>query len=163
MNWKPYNWQIKAAKFMLTRGEAGLWLDPGLGKTSITLAVLEAMRQARKLDTANYRALIIAPLRVAQITWPEELRKWDEFADLSYKVFHGHKKEQAFDLPAHINIVNPEGLRWLFDLALKRRHWPWKYLIVDESTKFKHHNAQRTKLLKQHLNNLGRASWRERV
>ena len=43
--WKPHPYQKKAVKFMISQGAAGLFLDPGLGKTSITLAALKLLKK----------------------------------------------------------------------------------------------------------------------
>jgi SNF2 family DNA or RNA helicase len=150
MKWQPYKYQVRSAKFLLDRGGAGLWLDPGLGKTSITLAALSALKDADKLD----RALIIAPLRVAQLTWPVEVMKWDDFRHLKLTVLHGKDKDWHITRNADINVVNPEGLDWLVRAAPKP--WPWNVLVVDESTKFKNWSAQRTKLLRTVLDRFER-------
>lgn len=144
MKWIAHNFQIKAAKFLLDHGGAGLWLDPGLGKTSITLAAISALHKANNLQ----RALVIAPLRVAQLVWPAERAKWDEFRHLKMNLLHGPGKRDSMELSRDIDLVNPEGLPWLVREAAQFRKWPWDVLVVDESTKFKNWSAQRTKLLR---------------
>ena len=152
VKWTPHKYQVRAAKFLLERGGAGLWLDPGLGKTSIVLAVLKSLKAARNMK----RALVVAPLRVAQISWPGELAKWSDFSDLSWTLLHGTDKNRAVLEPTDIHIINPEGLAWLFELSKRWRAWPYDVLVVDESTKFKNWTAQRTKLLRSHLNKFNR-------
>lgn len=120
----------------------GLILN-GLGKTSITLAVIKALKDAKKLKAA----LVIAPLRVCHLVWPQEAVKWAEFHNLKLVVLHGKDKDKLLAEKADIYVINPEGLEWLF----MRRVWKWDTLIVDESTKFKSWKAQRTKLLKAYL------------
>lgn len=150
MRWIPHKYQIRSAKFLLDRGGAGLWLDPGLGKTSIVLAAISAMRDAGKLD----RALVVAPLRVAQFVWPQEMMKWDQFRHLKCVVLHGTDKDDLLLRDADVNVVNPEGLQWLLRASSDR--WPWNVLIVDESTKFKNWTAQRTMLLRSVLDRFER-------
>lgn len=150
MKWPAYNFQLKAVKFLLERGGAGLWLDPGLGKTSIALAAFDMLRTAK---TAR-RALVIAPLHVARLTWPDELRKWDDFKHLSFNILHGFKKDVALRGMEHIHIINPEGLSWLAESLDSAK--PYDVLIVDESTKFKNWSAQRTKILRKMLNSFKR-------
>lgn len=143
--WKPHRYQLKAAKHLLANPGAALFLDPGLGKTSSTLAAIKALKDAGKL---KHPVLIIAPLRVAHLVWPAEVAKWLNFADLTVVVLHGKDKELMLDSDADIFVINPEGLEWLFG------HKTLKFsgLVIDESTKFKSWKAQRTKRLKAELN-----------
>jgi SNF2 family DNA or RNA helicase len=134
-SWQPHDYQLRAVQWLLDRRHAGLFLDPGLGKTSTVLAALTVLRK---------RALIIAPLRVCYSVWPREVEKWADFSHLSVAILHGTKKEAALARKADIDVINPEGLKWL----LKRQHERYDILVVDESTKFKHVHTQRFKLLK---------------
>lgn len=95
------------------------------------------------------KALIIAPLRPMYKVWPDEIRKWAEFKEIKYTVLHGGSKEAALAKDADVYIVNPEGLKWLFDP--KRKRPEWDVLIIDESTKFKDSTTQRFKALKPFL------------
>lgn len=51
-----------------------LALEPGAGKTGTVLLALRRLLDAGKIK----RALIVAPLLVAQTTWPEEFDEWEE-------------------------------------------------------------------------------------
>ena len=72
----PHNYQREAIDFALVRliveqqKGAGIFLDPGLGKTSITLSVMEILKQRGELN----RTLIVAPLRAVYKVWPDEIR-----------------------------------------------------------------------------------------
>lgn len=120
----------------------------GLGKTSITLAALSALKAAKKLKGA----LIIAPLRVCHLVWPKEAQKWADFHGLSVTVLHGKDKDKLIKEKSDLYVINPEGLEWLFGKRLKK----WDTLVIDESTKFKSWKAQRTKLLKSRLDDFDR-------
>src|SRR5512138_3767122 len=73
MKYNPLEYMRTAIKFVISHASAGLFLDPGLGKTAIIYAAFKILRQ-----TNNVRSmLVIAPLRPAQSTWPAEARKWD--------------------------------------------------------------------------------------
>jgi len=150
VSWTPHEYQLRAVDFLLGQDAAALFLDPGLGKTSTVLAALVALKKARKFK----RALIVAPLRVVQMTWPAELEKWTDFAGLRMVSLHGYKKEQALLEPADVHLINPEGLAWLWR-SLKGK-WPYDVLVIDESTKFKSWSAQRTKALRQRLDKFTR-------
>jgi len=64
--WQPHAYQKKAVKFLLEHAASALFLDPGLGKTSITLAAIKLLKQKKLLD----KVLLIAPLRVCYSVWP---------------------------------------------------------------------------------------------
>ncbi len=129
---------------MVQQGAAGLLLDPGLGKTSITLAAFMVLKKQKLVD----RVLVIAPLRPCYSVWPVEAKKWSEFVDLRVHVLHGKgKTAAALKSDADVFVINPEGLEWLSE---KRWQWP-QMLVVDESTKFKHTSTKRFKTLRKLL------------
>ena len=137
MQWEPHKYQVEARNFLLDRKFAALFLDPGLGKTSIVLSAL------KKLSTP--KTLIIAPLRVCYNVWPGEIQKWSNFFDIRISIVHGDK-EKAFKVDADIYIMNPEGLPWLGEHPEVLSGF--KVLVVDELTKFKHTNTKRFKILR---------------
>ena len=146
MKFKPRDYQRKAIKFVLERGHSGLFMAPGLGKTSVIMAAFKLLRAAGHVR----KLLVIAPLRVCHSVWPKESRKWDEFRGLRVHVLHGDGKD--LDVDADIYCINPEGLGWLFtELHSRKGPWPFEWLVVDESTRFKHTNTQRFKILRNHL------------
>lgn len=157
--WTPHAYQKKAVKFLLEHAASALFLDPGLGKTSITLAAIKLLKQKKVLD----KVLLIAPLRVCYSVWPKEVEKWQDFHGLKIQVLHGGKKDEALKADADVYVINPEGLEWL--LQVKKTKTPsgktkvevdlrrWKALgfdtlVVDELSKFKHVATNRFKALK---------------
>lgn len=143
--WTPRQYQLRACKHLLTNAGAALFLDPGLGKTSTTLACIQALKDSKKLRSA----LIIAPLRPTYLVWPRELRKWIDFHGLTFEVLHGPDKAKALSRKADVYIINPEGLEWLSNQSgIGNR---WCTLVVDESTRFKSWGSKRMKLLKNLL------------
>ncbi len=73
MKYIPYSYQEYALKFILNSKAAGIFLDCGLGKTVITLtAIAELMHNRFEIS----KALVIAPLRVAENVWDVEAKKW---------------------------------------------------------------------------------------
>jgi SNF2 family DNA or RNA helicase len=136
---------------LVSQGAAGLLLDPGLGKTSTVLAAFKVLKDAGYVKNM----LIIAPLQVCHNVWPNEIRKWDQFKDLTIEVLHGVDKTRALERSADIHIINPEGLQWLFDPAARR--WrDWDILCIDESTKFKDSQTKRFKLMRKHFEQFDR-------
>jgi SNF2 family DNA or RNA helicase len=140
---KPHGYQRQAIQFGVAQGAAGFFLDPGLGKTSIMLAIFKILRDKGYVK----KMLVIAPLRPAYSVWPGEMAKWAEFNDLKWSILHGPEKATRLKDDSDIHIINPEGLSWLFE----QKYHPWQMLVVDESTRFKHSNTQRFKLLKPQL------------
>jgi SNF2 family DNA or RNA helicase len=131
----------------LSQGSVGLFLDPGLGKTSTVLAafkILKAKSLAKKM-------LIIAPLRPALKVWPDEVKKWSNFCDLQHTILHGDIKDLNLKKDVDLYIINPEGLLWLLDPARKNLLPQFDILCIDESSKFKDSTTKRFKLLKPYL------------
>lgn len=150
-SWKPHAYQQKAMKFLLSRPHAGLLLDPGLGKTSITLGAISVLKKKGLFNGA----LIVAPLRVANSVWPTEVSKWKEFKDLKVTLLHGKgKRERAAKEDADIYIINFEGLPWLIEEGYLKdmlKDGRVDTLVVDELSKMKHPKTKRFKLLKPWL------------
>ncbi len=144
MPWVPHNYQKKAVAFLIGGG-LGLFLDPGLGKTSIVLAAILILI---KKGFAK-KTLVIAPLRVCYSVWPSEARSWVNFNPLRVGVLHGKNKEKVLKEDLDIYVINPEGLQWLFKTMGAGPLFD--ILVVDESTSFKHTNTLRFKVLKPHL------------
>ena len=90
---------------MIERAEAGLFLDPGLGKTSSTLGAFTILKKKKMVR----RALILAPLRVAQAVWPEEIKKWKDFEHLRVVVLHGPDKDKLVQLAEDMGVKLPRG------------------------------------------------------
>ena len=150
--WKPHDYQKRAIALLLSQASGGLFLDPGLGKTSVSLAafkILKAKGYAQKM-------LIVAPLRPVYKVWPDEIEKWEDFSALTYTILHGPNKVANLSLDVDIYIVNPEGLLWLFDPKLKGKHPKWDVLVIDESTKFKDSTTRRFRLLRPILPSFAR-------
>lgn len=145
MRFEPHDYQRVAIDFVLDHPEAVLILEMGLGKTAITLAALNALLYDR-FETE--KILIIAPKRVAQKTWPDEIRKWSNFAQLDYELIMGtkHDRERALTSPAPIHIINRENVPWLVKHLGNK--WDYDTVVIDELSSFKSPQAQRFKALR---------------
>jgi len=94
-----------------------------------------------------HRVLVIAPLRVARDTWPEELRKWEHLSGLRFSVAVGTEAERKAALwkQADIHIINRENVQWLIeDSGIT---WQWDMVVVDELSSFKSHQSKRFRSL----------------
>lgn len=87
---------------------------------------------------------MVAPLRVAKTTWPDEIKKWDHLSALSYSVLIGTPTERLSALKANadIYIINRENLSWL--MQQDRKYLNFDMAVLDELSSFKA-NSQRTK------------------
>jgi SNF2 family DNA or RNA helicase len=142
---KLHQYQNDALEFCWNHRSAAVFADPGLGKTLITLKLIERFKK----HPAFTGAILIAPLRVIYTTWSEEIEKWG--LDISYQLVHGPKKLDALRTPADIHALNPEATQWLFEQKFKDNA-----LIIDESSKFKSWKSKRFKTLKKHLDRFRR-------
>ena len=145
--WVPHDYQKRAEKFLTDNQAAALFLDPGLGKTSITLSAFDKLRS---LGIAK-KMLVIAPLRVCQLVWEQEGQEWDQFKHLKFALLHGSKKNQLLRSDADIFLINPEGVAWLtkkyFKKKTKVQRWIFDTVTIDELTRFKNAQSVRHKAL----------------
>jgi len=119
---------------------AGLFLDPGLGKTLVTLMLLEFLRDMGVIDSA----LVVAPLRVCRLVWQQEISKWD--FDFTSNVLCQNVKRELKKKRPFIELINPESLHHLEGHTDR-----WDLVVVDESTKFKNWSSKRMRCLKKML------------
>lgn len=150
LTWTPQPHQVKGVQFALEHPAAGLFLDPGLGKTTIMLSAFKILKAAGRAK----RMLVVAPKRVCELAWPGEVRKWSNFEELQMCFLHG--KRMSNRIPARdIYLINPEGLEWYFNSGAHAALKP-EVLVVDESTKFKNTNTARFEHIKNSLNTFQR-------
>lgn len=91
------------------------------------------------------KVLVIAPLRVAKVTWSDEIRKWRNLSHLRYSIAVGTEKERvaALNADADIYIINRENVQWL----VEKSGVPFEYdmVVIDELSSFKNWNSKRFK------------------
>lgn len=142
----PHEYQMRGIQHMVSPQGGGAFLKPGMGKTSMTLAVYKILRNKNLVR----KMLIVAPLRVAQLVWPEEIEGWLDFCDFKYKVLHGPLKDQRLKEDADIYITNYESLEWLVP-KIASGEAKFDVLVIDESSKMRNTAGKRYKLLKKVL------------
>lgn len=130
----PWQYQRLASAFILNNPYCALWAKPGLGKTSVVYSVLDILKIA---GSNFFPALVLAPKKVCELTWPVEQHKWAQFSGLRVVSLLGDKAQREAQLqkPGDIYVLNYELLPWL--VSRLRGVWPFKILILDESTKVK--------------------------
>lgn len=200
----PY--QGMAEQFVLDNPYCALFIDLGMGKSVISLSAILSIIANGGIDTW----LVIAPVRVANETWPSEIGLWRHTAALTYvhvreedvvsvvnaagqaernlikvevedeclwsgmtragtkvAVAHAMKSQsnksriEAARLvasrkavrahfhnnPATIHIINREQVEFL--VSAWGRDWPYKGVIIDESSSLKDHTTLRFKALRR--------------
>ena len=94
-----------------------------------------------------HRILVIAPLRVARDTWPEELQKWEHLSELQFSVAVGTEAERKSALwkRADVYIINRENVEWLIEES--GLPFDFDMLVIDELSSFKNHQSKRFRSL----------------
>lgn len=144
MKYLPHDYQAYTTKYIEEHPIAAVLLDMGLGKTVSTLTALNDLL----FDSFEiHKVLVVAPLRVAMNTWPEEVKKWDHLKNLKVAVAVGSKEERmkAMRSQSDIYLINRENVEWLITrsgLSLN-----FDTLVIDELSSFKNHQAKRFKSL----------------
>lgn len=144
MKYNPHGYQEYAANFIDKNPVSCLLLDMGLGKTAITLT---ALCDLLFNSFEAHRVLVIAPLRVARDTWPDELRKWEHLSGLRFSVAVGTEAERkaALRAKADIYIINRENVQWLIeDSGIA---FSYDTVVIDELSSFKNHQSKRFRSL----------------
>lgn len=142
MKFNPHEYQKYAIEYIKTHPVAAILLGCGLGKTSIALTAIDDMLH----DSFEVRkVLIVAPIRVAKVSWPDEIQKWDHLSDLKYSVAVGTQEERiaALQADADIYIINRENLLWLIDES--GLPFDFDMCVLDELSSFKNWQSKRFK------------------
>lgn len=102
----------------------------GIGKTA---SVLSAFCQLQR-DLEVNSMLIIAPMRVCNLTWPMEVQQWDQFKHLKVANLRTPLGRRAFiGGMADIYLINYESIHTLVKLVEKRGDTlPYQMIVYDE-------------------------------
>ncbi|MCK5606050.1 DEAD/DEAH box helicase [Candidatus Pacearchaeota archaeon] len=134
---RPYQEQI--IDHILQHPRCAIWAGMGMGKTVATLSALNVLRLIGLLEKP---ALVLAPLRVAQSTWLDEVEKWSHLNDIKVCAIIGNPKQRLAALEKlksgeyNLFTTNYENIQWLVE-TIGVEHWPFETVIADESTKLK--------------------------
>jgi len=159
---KLHQYQERAIKFGLENKTVFFAMDLGLGKTAVSLKIIQKLKQ---------KAIVFAPLRGIYVTWPDEIKKWTP--EITYDIIHGPNKRNVFrKSKADILLVNYDGLKWFMkeilsvkprttlrvrnNLRTRKTSNPWvkRILILDESSMAKSPTTLRFKMLKKMINSV---------
>lgn len=149
MNFIPHNYQNycinRIVDMPVFPGPGlGAYLGMGLGKTVISLTAVKELKYNRFVVR---KVLVIAPKKVAEATWSKEAAKWEHLKMLRVIPVLGTLKQRvrALNTPADVYVINRENVQWIVDYY--RNDWPFDFVIIDESSSFKNHQAKRFKSL----------------
>lgn len=140
-----HNYQLRGIDHILNNPGAGLFLDMGLGKTITTLTAIDRLMYDRfEIE----KVLVIAPKRVAEDTWMNEVDQWEHVKHLKLSLVLGSAKQrkEALIRKADIYVINRENVAWL--ISLYGAAFPFDMVVVDELSSFKNHASQRFKALR---------------
>ncbi|MGL5953770.1 MAG: SNF2-related protein [Providencia rustigianii] len=130
---RPYQDLILSHEIDIKR--SNVWAGMGMGKTVATLTALEDLFMA---GSETQPALVLAPLRVASSTWPDEAVKWNHLRNIDVQPIIGTAKERMAAIKntnASVFTINYDNLVWLVEIF--GEHWPFGTIIADESTRLK--------------------------
>lgn len=156
-NLHPY--QKYAIITAMKKKQAAIFLGTGLGKTIISLTVIDQLFKRNLIKSA----LIICTKTAMFNTWRQEAALWQHTKYLKFAIIHGNagrggseyvKRINLLSRNAHIFLINYEGLPWLsnaLNTLYKDRMMPFDCVVYDESTKMKHSTTQRFKKFKTHM------------
>lgn len=135
----PRDYQELIIEHIREHPRCAIWAGMGMGKTSATLTALNPMLMTGEADSP---ILVIAPLRVAVSTWPDEVKKWQHLNHLEVIPIVGNIGQRKSALCtgewSDIYTVNYENIPWLITFCAKELgYWPFRTVVLDESTKIK--------------------------
>ena len=144
MQYEPHEYQSFATDYIEHHPISVLLIDMGLGKTVITLtALFDLLFDSFEI----HKVLVVAPLRVGLISWPDELKKWEHLHFLKSSIVIGTEMERlrALKAKADIYIINRENLEWL--VTKSGYKFDFDTVVIDELSSFKNGRSKRHKAL----------------
>lgn len=128
--------QIPMVDFIRAVRRCALWAGMGIGKTSGVLYALDLMRFLGEVD-ASEPTLVVGPMRVARDTWPNEVRKWEQFKDwrIVPLATTPEKRRDRLRIKADIFTASYEMVPWLVEHYMGK--WPFRTVIADEADRLK--------------------------
>lgn len=141
-----HDYQVKAVDMIVNNFNCGLFLDCGLGKTVSTLTAIQELREIGFID----KVLIIAPKKVAQVTWKDEINNWEHLKGLRISVIDGTaaQRRAAMMADADIYTVSRDNVVWLV-VEHGGVKLPYDMVVIDELSSFKNYESKRFKALRR--------------
>ena len=129
----PREYQKNIINHIIEHKRCCVFAGMGMGKTASTLFAVSALKAIGEVK----KVLVLAPLRVAASTWPDEVQKWAADLNLTISPITGTpaQREAALKRNCDIYTINYEGLPWFTERVLNQ--WPFDMIVADESTRLK--------------------------
>jgi len=152
-----HEYQELGVQHILDNQNAALFIGMGGGKTVATLTAIDALYQGCEIN----RVLVIAPKRVAESVWPQEIAKWPHLRHLTCKSLVGRRHEHDSDEVIHtinFDVLNTKSVRrggetqdvmGFVDMMISSGEWPYDMVVVDESSKLKNATSKRVRALRR--------------
>ncbi|USR81494.1 chromatin remodeling complex ATPase [Bacteroides phage EMB1] len=141
-----HEYQVKGVQHIIDNEFCALFLDMGLGKTVTTLTAIKDL-----LDNCIIsNCLVIAPKKVTQVTWSDEIKAWAHLKDLTISVIDGTVKQrrEAYEKKADIYAISRDNIVWLV-MEYGGIKLPYDMVVIDELSSFKNHASKRFKALRK--------------
>lgn len=151
MTFTPREYQRLIRNAVVEIPSINVFAGMGLGKTG---ALLDAVCMLRLMDRVQH-VLVLAPKRVAETTWPDEVAKWSFPLDTAVAIGGEAARIAALRRKAAITTINYDNIPWLIDVL--GEDWFFDMVIADESTRLKglRISMQTSKLGNEFINGQG--------
>ena len=150
-------YQQRTVTALYERAELQAVLPMGAGKTAAALTAVSELIE----DGAIRCALVLAPKKVAQLVWPNELQEWAHLQDMTCVTVSGTplQRELLLSQDVELYVIGVDNTQWLVDKLkeLPPDHRLFDCLIIDESSRFKNPRSKRARSLmkvRRHFKNV---------
>lgn len=128
----PRPYQSIVIERIIMQPRTAIYAGMGMGKTSSTLFAIDYLQRVEGMGAA----LILAPLRVAASTWPQEAAKWTNLSARVLPIVGDEKTRlRALQTPSRVYSINYENVPWL--VGVLGGKWRFEMIVADESTRLK--------------------------
>jgi SNF2 family DNA or RNA helicase len=133
--------QVIICDHLRKHDDALVFVGMGVGKTAAVLHHLNELF----LEGEAVAALVVAPLRVANLTWPAEVKDWPQYRWMRVANLRTEQGQRDFLYGrAHLYLINYESLHHLVNLVERRGNkLPYDVIVWDELTKAKNPSSKR--------------------
>lgn len=141
-----HDYQNRAVAHIIDNECSALFLEMGMGKTVSTLTAIKDL-----LDNCIIsNCLVIAPKKVTQVTWGDEIKAWAHLKDLTISVIDGTVKQrrEAYEKQADIYAISRDNIVWLV-MEYGGIKLPYDMVVIDELSSFKNYASKRFKALRK--------------